>query len=293
MSRRMQVSVSNVVRAHAAEKVPTISILGYALAGEGLARVVAQVTHNRHSREDNSLVMESLSRAFENKLTPVRGSFHSVDKAPYTQRIEGIVRVNTESVMVSEKMEGFRSVSSNIFMDDEDKMWVLRKTEAGDVLVKNTGIEDSLALRGLLDVACSSGYSLSSEFKRSTASISSMQAQVGGGDFVEYVSASSNETRFGFILASAEEDKLIVLPQDAAPEDEGEVIEKEAVTATFNADEFPEVELSEQEQMDIAVSAARGVVDLSGLLSYYKKVFARSSKYYAEFAKRARGHAFA
>lgn len=293
MSRRMQKSVSSVVAQHAGEKTPTISILGYSLAGQGLARVVVEVTHNRHSREDSNLVMQSISKAFDGKLSHVAGSFHSVDKAPFTERIEGVVRVNTEVRAVTEKMDGFRSVSSNIFADEENKMWVLRKTEAGDVIVKDTGIGDHESLRGLLDVACCSGYSLSSEFKKSTASLSSMQRSVSGGDYVEYVSASSNETRFGFVVASADEDKLIVLPADATPEDEGEVVEKEAVTAKFDVADFPEPELSEQEQMDIAVSAARGVVDLSGLLAYYKKVFARSPKFYAEFAKRARGHAFA
>lgn len=293
MSRNMQTSVSSVVTQHSQRKQPTVKVLGYALAGDGLARIFAEVTHNQHSREDHSLVAESLSSIFDRKLACVSGSFHSVDKAPYSERLEGVMRVNTESVAFTEGMNGFRSVSSNIFMDDEEKMWALRKTEAGDILVKGTGIEDHESLRGLLDVVCSGGYSLSSEYRKAMSSVSSMQAQVTGGSFVGYVSSTSNEVKFGFVVASDETDgKLIVIPTDAGDEDEGEVVDREAVTADYDTEEFPEPEMSEQEQMDQAVCAARGVADLTTLLAFYKKVFARSPAFYAEFAKRARAHVF-
>lgn len=291
MSRRFQQSVSSVVASHSQEKCPTVSVLGYALAGEGLARVVVEVAHNRHSRENHSLVSESLSRMFENRLSAVSGSFVSVDKAPYTERVVGIMRVNTQAIPL-DAAKGMRSVSSNIFMDDEDKMWVLRKTESGDILVKNTGIEDHESLRGLLDVVCSSGHSLSSEFKAAQSKVDTMQANVQGGSYVQYVSMSSNETKFGYVIASTDDDKLIVLPSDALPESEGEVVEREAVVAEYDTAEMPEVEFSEQEQMDQAVSVSRGVVNVSTLLDFYKKVFARSGKFYEEFAKRVRGHSF-
>lgn len=293
MSRRMQSSVSSVASALSSEKRPTVSVLGYMLAGAGLARVTVEVAHNRHSREDHNLISESMGKLFENKLMAVSSSFKSVDKAPYTERIEGMVRVNTESVAFQDGMKGFRSMSSNIFMDDEENMWTLRKTEAGDILVKGTGIEDHESLRGLLDVVCSGGYSLSSEFKKAEAALAAAQACIRGGDFVQYVSENTGNVNFGFVVASDEaENKLIVLPLDAAPESEGEVVQKAAVVTSFDVESFPEPEMSEQEQMDQAVCAARGVVNLSTLLDYYKKVFARSPAFYAEFAKRARAHAF-
>lgn len=290
MSNRFQQSVSSVVGKHSESKAPTVTVMGYALAGEGLARVTVEVAHNKHSREDHSLVSESLSKTFENQMIAVSGSFRSVDKAPYTERVVGMMRVNTQSVP-AEAAKGFRSVSSNIFMDDEDKMWVLRKTEAGDILVKNTGIEDHASLLGMLNVVCHSGHSLSSEFKLSESKVSEMQSHVQGGSFVQYVSALDAQTKFGFVVASAEDGKLIVLPQDGTA-DEGEVVEREAVVSDENIDEAPEPELSEQEKMDQAVSISRGVVGIDTLLSYYKKVFAHSPSYYEEFAKRVRSHSF-
>ena len=190
---RFQTSVSSVVNKHAAEKCPTIKVMGYALAGEGLARVTVEVAHNRDSRENHDLVMQSVSKAFDNKLSPVAGSFRSIDKAPYTERVVGVVRINTQAVPV-DAAQNMRSVSSNIFMDDEDKMWVLRKTEAGDILVKNTGIEDHDSLRSLMDVVCSGGFSLSSEFARSESKVDTMQANVRGGSYIQYVSSASTET---------------------------------------------------------------------------------------------------
>ena len=290
MSRQVQASVSSVVAARSKDKCPTVSILGYALAGDGLARVVAEVAHNSFSREDHSFVSESMSRVFDNKLAPVAGSFRSIDKAPYTERITGVVRVNTQAVP-RDSAKGFRSVSSNIFMDDEDKMWVLRKTESGDILVKSTGIEDHASLKGLMDVVCSSGHSLSSEFKQAEQSISKMQQSIAGGDYVQYVSAHGTETKFGYVLASTEDGKLIILPSDASVE-EGEVVEPDAVVKKEDVSDAPDVEMSEQEKMDQAVSVSRGVVNMSILLDYYKKVFQRSGSYYAEFAKRVRAHAF-
>lgn len=288
---RYQTSVSSVVRQHSAEKRPTIKVLGYALAGEGLARITVEIAHNRSSREDHALAMQSISHVFENRLSPVAGSFRSIDKAPYTERVVGVVRINTQAIPL-EAAKNMRSMSSNIFMDDEDKMWVLRKTEAGDILVKNTGIEDHESLRSLMDVVCSSGYSLSSEFARSESKVDTMQANVHGGDYVQYVSVASAETKFGYVVAEADGEKLIVLPQDGTA-DEGEVVERAAVVDKYDTEDAPEPEMSQQEQMDQAVSISRGIVDLSQLLSFYKKVFARSGKYYEEFAKRIRGHAFA
>lgn len=289
---RKQMSVSSVVQSHTSERLPTVSILGYALAGDGLARVVVEVAHNRASREDHNLVLQSLSKTFDNKLVGVSGSFHSVDKAPYTERVEGIVRINTQAVAVTEKMTGFRAMSSNIFMDEEEHMWTLRKTESGDILVKNTGIEDHESLRNLMDVACCSGFSLSSEFQRATSSISAMQNSVEGGDFVEYVSTASGSVRYGFVVAAADEDKLIVLPVDD-PDIDGEVIEKDAVTGVQDSDDFPDTDISEQEEMDVAVSTSRGVVDINVLVEYYRKVYGHNQKFFNELVSRIKGHAFA
>jgi hypothetical protein len=294
MSRTYQTAVTKVAQKIASSTNPTVKLIAHSILDKGLARVVVDVIHNRHSQEHHDSVATSLSNLFENKLVAVAGSFNSIDKAPYSERIEGCVRTNTESVVYTEGMKGFRSISANIFSDVEDKMWVLKKTESGDLLVKGTGIEDHDSLKHLLDVACCSGYSLSSDYQRSVSSLSAMHKGLAGGDFVSYVSPKSAEVRYGFIVAEASDstsDKLLIIPQDN-PDTEPEAVNREAVSYSYDQNSFPELELSEQERMDQAVSSARGVVDLNELLEYYRKVYRRGSGFYAEFAKRARAHAF-
>lgn len=271
--------------------VPTVAVVGYNIVGKGFAHIVADVVHNQQSREDHNLVGVALCNAFENKMAAVAGSFQTVSKGRYEERVSGVVRVNTQSVMLTDDLKGFRSVSSNIFMDEEEKMWVLRKTEAGDILVKNTGIEDHESLRGLLDAVCSNGYSLSSEYDKASKSLSSMQHNAEGGDYVEYVSTSSNTTKFGFVVARAEQDQLVVLSSDMLYP-EGEVISTSSVIRTYDTESFPDVEFSEQEQMDNAVAEARGVIDLKFLLEYYRKVFQRGPEFFKQFEARVRQHAF-
>jgi len=283
--------VTGLVQGAAARRTPTVNILGHVSAGPGLARVFANVVHTKESRQDHSLVAAAFTRAFMNKATPVEGSFHAMDKAPFSVKVTGIVRANTQAVAFSEGMSGFRSLSSNVFADKEDEMWVLRKSANGDLLVKSTGIEDDAGLANLLDVCCSSA-SLSSDCTGTLTSLSSVQHNVQGGDYIQYVSPTSREVLFGFVLASDEaEGKLVVLSHDA-PSSEGEVISKQAVTQTFDTDQFPDVEFNESESMELAMSSARGAVDIPRLLDYYRKVFARSGDYYNRFAAQVRSHCF-
>ena len=286
MLRSTSSAVSQITKQHA-RKLPSVNILGFKTVGNGLARIVAEVAHTQNSRNDHATIGQSLSKLFDNKLVAVAGSFKSLEKAPYTERVEGFVSVNQQIQPYTEGMQGLRSVSSNMFMDDEEKMWVLRKTEAGDVLVKSTGIEDHEDLSKLLNACCSSGYSLSSGARKHEAEIAQFQGNVQGGDFIKYVSVSTGEARIGFAVASTE-DGLIVLPTDG----EEEEIPKEAVVEQYDAEDLPEDTPSESESAEINVAIARGSVDIKFMLDYYKRVFQRSPAYYAEFAKRVRSHAF-
>lgn len=286
MLRSTSAAISQITKQHAKD-LPGVAILGFKTVGNGLARIVAEVTHNQNSKADHSKVSASLSRLFGGKLTAVASSFKSIEKAPYTEKIDGFVSVNTEVQPYVEGMQGLRSVSSNMFMDDEEKMWVLRKTESGDLLVKSTGIEDHHDLANLLNSCCHSGFSLSSAGRQHDAGIEQFQSSVQGGDFIKYVSLSTGEAKVGFAVASTEEG-LIVLPTDG----EGEEIPKEAVVEKYNSEDLPEDTPSESESAEIGVAIARGTANIEFMLDYYKRVFARSPAYYKEFEKRVRSHSF-
>lgn len=287
MLRSTSAAISQITKQNA-RNLPSVAILGFQTVGNGLARIVAEVAHNQNSKADHSKVGEALTRLFGGKLTAVASSFKSIEKAPYTEKIDGFVSVNSEVQPYVEGMQGLRSVSSNMFMDDEEKMWVLRKTESGDLLVKSTGIEDHHDLANLLNACCSSGYSLSSEGRKHNQELAQFQGSVQGGDFIKYVSLSTGEAKVGFAVASTEEG-LIVLPSDGGDEEE---IPKEAVVEQYDDSELPEDQMPESESAEIGVALARGTADINFMLDYYKRVYARSPAFYAEFAKRVRSHAF-
>lgn len=291
-SKSSALSLSAVVAKRSSEAIPTISILDFATIGNGMARVVMDLVHNRFTRDNHGLVAQAISQSFDGNIAPVESTFESTSKTSIGERLTGVVRVNTEAIPVEDaEKRGFKSVSSNIFFDTEDKMWSLQKSASGDLLIKNTGIEDESALRDILGLHCmkAGAHSMSSVGEKFMTSLSATQQNVEGGDFVDYVDAAG-QVRSGFIVASvSSEENLIVL---GVGDDDGSEISRSAVLQKHDTTDFPEVKFTEQEQMDNTISISRGAVDVNFLLGYYKKVYQRGPEFYKQFAKRVRSHAF-
>lgn len=280
-----------LVIAGARSAEPVVEIKSYALAGDGMARLVVEVTHTAGSRKDPAVVANTLNRKLLGKMSAVAGSFHSLEKSAFTERLTGIVSVVRQAISADNGTQGFRAVASNMFMDDEKDMWVLRKTEAGQILVKTTGIDDDITLVNMLDsVSCSSAARSNSEFSRMTAQASSVSNNVSGGDFVSYVT-QDNLMAMGYVVASVYDTQdLVVLAH--GDDGEGETIKRVAVTEIHDQAEFPVVEESKEEAVETVVAAAKGSIDIGYLLAYYKKVYARSPQFYAAFAERLNSHVF-
>jgi hypothetical protein len=295
MNRRYATSVSAVVDG-ALSRTPTVNMLSYSMVGKGMVRVICDVIHTSESRENHELVAASIKNKLQGKLEPVLGSFSSVDKGPFSERITGVVAAIKESFLADEStMKGFTSLAANMFIDEERDMWVLRKSKAGNLLVKANGVEDALDLINLMEGLCSmSAHGNSAQHRNlmSQSSVASKSAK--GGDFVSYVNAE-NQLAFGFVVASVLEEpgkeaaQSLILPTDAA---DAEVVDNAAIVDVEDQDSLPEVEMSEQEHMDDAVAAARGSSSVQVLLDYYKRVYARRPKFYEQFAARIRQHAF-
>jgi hypothetical protein len=275
-----------VARARTAD--PVVEIQNYVIAGDGRARVMIEVTHNEASRKDANVIASALKTRLGGKLEAVAGSFKSLEKGRYTERLVGVVAAVRQAIPFSEGMNGFKAVASNMFMDDEKDMWVLRKTEAGGLLVKTTGIDDDMSLIGMLDACASDGFRNSPEYGRMAAMASSIEKSVEGGNFVSYVN-NDNRVVCGYVVASVDGgDDIVVLPVGAT---EGETIKKAAVTEIHQA-EFPEYVQSGDEEAATVVAAARGNIDINFILDYYKKVYARNPAFYDAFAQRLQSHQF-
>lgn len=279
----------NTAVASARSADPVIEVQNYAIAGDGRARVMIEVTHNDVSRKDSSVIASALKNVFDGKLEAVAGSFKSLEKGKYTERLIGVVAAVRQAIPFTEGMNGFKAVASNMFMDDEKDMWVLRKTEAGGLLVKTTGIDDDMSLVRMLDATASDGFRNSPEYGRMAAVASSIEKAVEGGNFVSYVN-NDNRVVCGYVVASvADSDEIVALPVGAT---EGETVKKAAVTEIHATNEFPEYTQSGEEEAATITAAARGAIDINFILDYYKKVFARSPQFYDAFAQRIQSHQF-
>lgn len=270
---------------------PTVEIQSFASAGPGLARVVLDVTHTSESRADHTLVGAAVRKKLQGKMECVSGSFKNLTDGRFVQRITGLVGAVRESIAVSTSsdLKGFRSMSSNMFMDDEKDMWVLRKTPGGKLLVKATGIDDDLSLLSLLDSVSSAGYASSPERRSLVAQCSATPAQ--GGDYVSFVDVNNN-IRSAFVLASVKGTQdLLVL--DAISSDEPDMINAGTVIEVHpQGAEFPAPEETAEDHVDQVVAAARGSSTVETLVAYYKKIFASNPKFFKEFESRVRAHAF-
>jgi len=271
-------------------KDPVVEIKSYALAGAGMARVVLEVTHNSASRADPTVVVGALNKKLQGRMAAVAGSFRSLETSMFTQRLTGVVSVVRQAISAEGDMKGFRAVASNMFMDDEKDMWVLRKTSAGQILVKTTGIDDDITLANMLEsVSSVTASSNTGEHNRMVAQASSVAQTVEAGDFVSYVNAD-NMLVHGYVVAGVQDsEEVVVLAPGAESED---LVKRVAVTEIHEQSEFPAIEESKEDSVETVVAAARGAIDLGFLLDFYKKVYARNPAFYQMFAERVKQHAF-
>lgn len=270
--------------------LPTLEIQHFAVAGAGLARVVAKVIHTEQSRANPELVRQAFANKFDGNMVAVAGSVRQLDRGPLTSTISGVLSVQRETVAVASDadMKPFRALASNMYLDDEDRMWSLNKTAAGNLMVRSTGIDDDHALIGMLQ-AVATAAPTTQESVRLRAVASSVAENLQPGDYASFVNAN-NAMDHGYIVAMAGDGTALVKTQHG-PED-GEIINVAAVVETHELPEDVLPELSQDEQMEVAVAAARGTVSIDQMLDYYRRVFIRSSDYFEKFADRLRNHAF-
>lgn len=288
MQHRSHASLSAAI-AGARAAQPTVEIKSYALAGDGMARVLVEVTHTEESRKNPAVIAEAIKGRLNNQMEAVAGSFNTVEKGSFTERLTGIVSTIRKMIPVTEEnMKGFRATAANMFMDEEKEMWALHKTQAGQILVQTTGIGDDMSLVNLLDSCSSAGFRNSPEYGRLSAMASAVSNQATAGDFVSYVNFDNSISHGFVVVTAADTDDVLVLPVGAQ---EGEAVKRAAITQVHAQDEFPAHEQTSDEQVETVVASARGI-SVDFLLDYYKKVYARNPKFYEAFAQRLRSYQF-
>jgi len=221
-------------------------------------------------------------------VTPIHGSFVSLAAEPTLHHFEGIVGVVSERVVVNDaNRESFKAVAANMYMDDSENLWTLRKTAAGEVMVKSVCADDTLVMQQLL--ACATHDH--NDFLNKNLHMESAQdrAMVQGGDLIAYVSQQSADLQMGIACASIENEDGSPTPEIyvTRPNGQSETVNREMIVVTAGT-----VELEEQESKDSAEIAVASAADVDRFSSFYSRVFARRPAFFEEFMTRVRSHVF-
>lgn len=285
-------AVDQLVTGLAKEKTARINLDSIdRLSNDGFARVTASVVHAGGSREDHAVVVQALCAKMGNKLRPVEGSFHAIASNAHGVTISGIVTCNPEAIVYEDGMDGFKAVAGNMFMDTEENLWALRKTEAGNLLVKSRGAEDADIISDLMQSLSSSvdrgmGFEATASARRDVAIRDGMQ----GGDFLVYVDPVTESVQFGAVVAGVAMDNgdqtgdLAVI---ASGGDDSVVIDRGMVLASVKDVEYNDDGLVADQE-----AVAANAHSLDEIAAYYSQVFRRDPAYFEQFMARWKAHSF-
>tara|TARA_B100000700_G_scaffold88627_1_gene99977 strand:- start:95745 stop:96635 length:891 start_codon:yes stop_codon:yes gene_type:complete len=272
---------------------PHINIVDIArTSNEGFARVTASVTHTSASRQDHSQVLSALSEKLGAKVRPIEGSFHAVAGNSVGDTISGIVTSNPEVVAYDENIaEGFKAIAGNMFMDDEEQLWALRKTEAGDLLVKSRGKEDADIISDLMTSLSSADVgTMAFEAQASAQRDEGIRCGLQGGDFITFVNPETEDVQFGAVVASVCDDTGRetgnVVVQSVEASSKPVMIDRQMTLGKFDDVDFDDTGLVD----DNVAEASAHTLDF--IASYYQRLFQRDPSYYEKFMERWMAHTF-
>jgi hypothetical protein len=291
----MNNAVTNIVRSLRAQQmsdIPAVELRDFETLSSDLVRATLHITHKNGSRNKKPVLLNAIRRKFAGKLQPFEGSFRSVAQTQFTDVVVGILdKVKPCITLAEAEKQGFAAYATNMYMDKEKNTWTLREADNGQLLVQTNFVEDAESLSALLDTYVSK----SSRFSPDFTSVSSAAAQVihaaQGGDLISYVSPKHNKLSFGFLCASsADNTQALVIAHDTGSE---EYIDKRLIIEAFDPTNAPTIDVIADNAYDLASQSAVNKDLITEMLAYYRKVFARDPAYFAEFANRLRGYAFA
>ena len=285
--------INNMVGTMRKENKPRINIVdAQRLSNEGYARITASVTHVGGSRANHELVMESLSHSLGAKLRPVLGSFHVLASNKVGDTITGIISANPETVAYDEAVaNNFKAVAGNMFMDEEEQLWALRKTEAGDLLVKSRGKDDADVIADLMTSLSSADVgTMAYESVASAKKDISARAGLEGGDFITFVNPETESVEFGAVVAHVCDDRGQDMGQIAVQSAEASAapvtIDRGMALGKFNDVDYSDDGLVDENTVEANAHS------LDEIAAYYQRVFQRDPSYFEKFMERWMNHAF-
>ena len=288
--------ISGMVKDMRSRTEPRVNIIGLTKThNEGFARVVASVTHTAESRKDHNHVINAINHKLGNRVRPVEGSFYSLANNQVGETIAGIITANPEMVSVDDEVSGYKAVAGNMFMDDEEELWTLRKTEAGKLLVKSRGKEDADVIQDLMSSLSSSEVgTMGFEARSSVSRDENVRQEIDSADFITFVNPDSESVEFGAVGASVYNEDgtdsgLLAVVSSQETGAKYHFVDRQMVLAKFADAELGDDAENEYEN----VVESSGGLTIEQIAAYYQKMFQRDPSYFNKFWERWMNHNFA
>ena len=262
-------------------------IKGSSVLDGNTAAITAVITHQPNAF-DAKQMLGSITNACNSKMTALAGSFNMLHKSATQTVVHGAVAATKDVLDYDPATCGFKSISSNMFMDDESAVWNLRHSEGKKILVKSNFVDDVSEIGTLLQ-SCSSVnknniYGNDKDLASHVSTVRSAQASIKQGAFVSV--ASGGRLIQGAVVAVAYDKddaagKLQILPTDSSEPvlvSRSSVMHNETIACS---------------DIEGGFQSCSGSNSMERLLQYYGKLYETHPEYFAQISERIHNYAFA
>lgn len=249
---------------------------------------LVQVLHDQEQSVNPEAFAASVSAATQNDLAVISGSASIVESGKGVSMIRCLLR-KTEDVIPLTSNQGMVALSANMYMDQKERMWTVRSSESGDVLVRQAAANDNEDLINLIrSVSSASPEMFASQMPTTAGALNAYEnvlANAQAGDMASYVSESGN-LEVGFLAARVQDLGNTTFLMVSQSGDNSRVDSRQLVAVLsgqhIDGECFPAID---------SVSAAIGT-NVEKLVDYYTKVFSYRPDYLAKLVERIRNHTF-
>jgi len=262
-------------------------IKGSSVIDGNTAAVTAVITHKPNAL-DAGQILGAITNAFGSKMTALAGSYNLLHKSPTQTLVHGAVAATKDVLDYDPANCQFKSISSNMFMDDDSAVWNLHHSAGKKVLVKANFVDDVAEIGSLLQ-SCSSAQ----------------QHHLGGSDkqaagYVANLRDAQNSIQAGAFISVASGGKLVQGAVVAVAFDKDNALGKLQVLPLAGGEPMLVSRSSVMHNETIACKdveggfqSCSGSTSMDRLLQYYGKLYETQPEYFALISERVRNYAFA
>lgn len=220
-----------------------------------------------------------IARSLGDKVVPVADSFVVLASDAVSDLVTGLVCPKRISRPFSPE-EGMRVMAGNMYMDNEQHLWKLHKTEAGDILVRSE-VDNVDEVRAIMASLCSSvttHFAIQNE--KEVQQYNDSLAAVAGGQDILFVDPENFTVTAGTVMAVIDDVPNSVAVAGAFGSC---AISRDLIVCATNFEGLEDAEAQEQE-------ANASSFDIAQITDYYSKLFQRRPEYFDQFMARWRAH---